>query len=49
MMEMAIIQDMSVCKAGMVPHTSKVDMTLMAKLIGINLDCQFHSLMMAVY
>ncbi len=49
MMEMAIIQDMSVYTAGMVPHTSDVDLALMAKLIVILLDFKFHSLMMAVY
>ena len=50
-MEMAVIQDMSVCTAGMVPHTSNVDPTLMAKLLMIVLvlDIQSRSLMMAVY
>ena len=49
MMEMVIVQDMFVCTAGMVPHTSNVDPTLMAKLLVIFLDGQCHSLMMAVY
>ena len=49
MMEMVIIQDLSVYTAGMAPHTSNVDLTLMAKLLVIFLDHQSRSLMMAVY
>ena len=41
-------QDMSMYRAGMVPHTYNVDLTLMAKLLMIFLDSQCFSLMMAV-
>ena len=49
MVEIVFIQDISVCTAGMVPHTSNEDPTLLAKVLLIILNSQCHSLMMAVY